>query len=866
MLGNGVWLAALLALGVLEGAAAQTPPEGLVPPSPLEMPAPAWPAAVAAERGPATALLRVTIDAAGAVSRVEVRTSSGVEALDAAAAAAARRWRFAPARTAEGPLEVATDVPVTLAPPPAASAPAASTPATSTPAAPPPPAAAEAAVPPGPHDGAHGESPWQAPGEGAAAAGGEGGQPADEAPGRTTVVRGTAEPVVAGDFHIALGALAEVPRGSATDLLLLAPGVMLANHGGEGHADMVYLRGFDAGEGKDVEFSVQGVPLNDVSSAHGHGYADTYFLIPELVQGLRVTEGPYDPSQGDFAVAGSAEYQLGLSRRGLRVSAELGSFASRRLSAVWGPEGTPEATFVGLLVRQGEGFGPNRAFANAGVMGQTELALGESTRVRLFGAAYGARFATAGVVRETDVVASRLPCAGDADAQFFCTPDENQGGGVQRQLASLEVLTRLKAGGRLTTQAFFVSRQMRTRENFTGYLLDAPPEDGEQRGDNTEGAYGGQTLGLKGRFVPGVRWGEAGRPLELGYVARFDTVDTRMRRLRARGGAPYATLFDNAVRTTQLGAYATAAGSPLPRLTLRGGVRLDAFLFGVEDRARPAEDRQGARLPSEAVEAYGFALSPRLSADVALLPGLSWLTGAGLGARSSDAAALSDAELAPFARVGSAETGLRWVRQAAEASGLSLEARAGGFAARVDRDLLFDEEAGRNQPVGASHRAGVFGSLRVGAGRLLDVQGSASSTRAWQPEGGSPLSGPALPYVPQLLGRLDAVVRPPLPFLPPGATLSVALGATGIGPKPLPLGRSSEPIGLVDVALRGSWGGWEAGLAVENALDARWREAEFNYVSNFRGPDVPPSLLATRHFSAGAPRTLRLSLAAHFGL
>ena len=58
----------------------------------------------------------------------------------------------------------------------------------------------------------------------------------------------------------------------------------------------------------------------------------------------------------------------------------------------------------------------------------------------------------------------------------------------------------------------------------------------------------------------------------------------------------------------------------------------------------------------------------------------------------------------------------------------------------------------------------------------------------------------------------------------------------------------------------------ELGVSVENLLDARWREAEFNYVSNFRGPDAPASLLATRHFSAGAPRMALVTFTLHLDL
>ncbi len=72
---------------------------------------------------------------------------------------------------------------------------------------------------------------------------------------------------------------------SATELLQLAPGIYLSSEGGEGHAERIYLRGFDAREGQDIELSVGGVPINESGNFHGNGFADTGFIIPELVTG-----------------------------------------------------------------------------------------------------------------------------------------------------------------------------------------------------------------------------------------------------------------------------------------------------------------------------------------------------------------------------------------------------------------------------------------------------------------------------------------------------------------------------------------------------------------------------------------------------
>src|SRR5207248_990947 len=112
----------------------------------------------------------------------------------------------------------------------------------------------------------------------------------------------------ASDYHIHIGFLSLIPRKNASDFLKLAPGILLTNEGGEGHAEQVFLRGFDAREGQDVEFSVGGVPINDSGNLHGNSYADANFIIPELVDSLRVLDGPLHPPQANYAVPGSAKY------------------------------------------------------------------------------------------------------------------------------------------------------------------------------------------------------------------------------------------------------------------------------------------------------------------------------------------------------------------------------------------------------------------------------------------------------------------------------------------------------------------------------------------------------------------------------
>jgi outer membrane cobalamin receptor len=85
------------------------------------------------------------------------------------------------------------------------------------------------------------------------------------------------------------------PRETSQELLRLAPGLVIAQHAGGGKAEQIFLRGFDADHGTDVGISVDGTPVNLVSHAHGQGYADLHFLMPEVVEIGDVRKGPTMP-------------------------------------------------------------------------------------------------------------------------------------------------------------------------------------------------------------------------------------------------------------------------------------------------------------------------------------------------------------------------------------------------------------------------------------------------------------------------------------------------------------------------------------------------------------------------------------------
>src|SRR5579859_7404580 len=88
-------------------------------------------------------------------------------------------------------------------------------------------------------------------------------------------------------------------------LLETAPGVIATSHSGEGKANQYLLRGYNLDHGTDLETYVDGMPINQPTHAHGQGYTDLNFMIPELADAMTYTKGPYYTDVGDWGAVGS---------------------------------------------------------------------------------------------------------------------------------------------------------------------------------------------------------------------------------------------------------------------------------------------------------------------------------------------------------------------------------------------------------------------------------------------------------------------------------------------------------------------------------------------------------------------------------
>jgi len=88
------------------------------------------------------------------------------------------------------------------------------------------------------------------------------------------------------------------PAYRVGETLEVVPGLIVTQHSGEGKANQYFLRGFNLDHGTDIDISLDDMPVNMRTHAHGQGYADLNFMIPELISTLQYSKGPLFPGSG----------------------------------------------------------------------------------------------------------------------------------------------------------------------------------------------------------------------------------------------------------------------------------------------------------------------------------------------------------------------------------------------------------------------------------------------------------------------------------------------------------------------------------------------------------------------------------------
>ncbi len=309
-----------------------------------------------------------------------------------------------------------------------------------------------------------------------------------------------------------------LPVRSAQDLLRLVPGLFIAQHQGGGKAEQIFLRGFDADHGTDVNISFDGMPVNMVSHAHGQGYADMHFIIPETVSGYEFGKGAYYTDKGDFTTAGYVTYNSFnvLDHNTLKV--EGGEFSHARVVAMMNLLSDKALDKGRSAWLAGEGLyfdGPfhyGMHFNRGNLFGKFITPLNESNKLTLEASTFSSGWRSSGELPNRAIVEGYVK-------DRFGVIDSAQGGNTTRTNAMMRLQTNLNDRLTLENQVYYTHYFLNLVSNFTFYY-SYPAEGDEFRQHESRNLYG-----YNGKLLQKNYLSNATLTSSAGWGIRSDNID-----------------------------------------------------------------------------------------------------------------------------------------------------------------------------------------------------------------------------------------------------------------------------------------------------------------------------------------------------
>jgi outer membrane receptor protein involved in Fe transport len=650
------------------------------------------------------------------------------------------------------------------------------------------------------------------------------------------------------------------PRATPQDILRVVPGLVIAQHQGGGKADQLFLRGFDADHGTDVALSIDGIPINLPSHAHGQGYADLNFLIPEAIDRVDVLKGPYFVEVGDFATAGAVSLRTRRAFAENMVEATYGSFQTWRALGVGTTGVTSSPTWMAADVAGTQGpFQTGEDLRRYNLFLKSSLQLSSSTRLSILGSAYGSSWRASGQI---PLRFTELPEPDPAHLDRFGSIDPTEGGQTQRQMLALTVDARPSDFDELSFTAYLVHYRLTLFNDFTFQQYDLANFDEIEQDDAR--VY----TGLNATYRRRIELGTIRTVTTLGAQARMDSISVGLWHVKQRvrlptcapigtPDAPSLNPCDSAdVVQSNLAAFLQEDVRFAPWFRMLVGVRGDLFEWNVTDtRPEPPTGGQGTAVVQRGI------VNPKLQAILTPTTGWDVYLDGGGGFHSNDARAVAkDRGSGALPRAWGGEIGTR----------LSLLDRRLDLATalwfiHLQSELVFDADIGSTEPSGPTDRYGVDleARFRILPWMWADLDLTLAHAEYTQDAG----NGNAVALAPTFTGQAGLSVLHP-------AGWRGRLGARWVGSRPAtqnPNGLQAEGYFIVDLSVAYRWRFLEVGLVVENVLNSSWREGQFANTSYVAGRDNPANDprngghgVEDIVFTPGNPISVRGTLAVYF--
>ncbi len=621
------------------------------------------------------------------------------------------------------------------------------------------------------------------------------------------------------------------PLSNSQEILRMVPGLFIGQHAGGGKAEQIFLRGFDIDHGTDIQLAVDGMPVNMVSHAHGQGYADLHFVIPELVENVDFKKGVYHADKGNFATAGWVNFHTKNTLETNLVKVEGGQFKTLR--------GLVAVNLLGEKARQKEQFAYAAAeynfsdsyfdspqnFKRLNLFAKYNGRLSPTTYLKLTGSHFASDWRHSGQIPDRSVA--------DGSVSFFGAIDDTEGGITSRSNVNLEFLTNTRNGGFLKNQFFYTNYNFELYSNFTFFLVDSVNGDQikQKEARNLFGYNGSYSLpvnflGKKMTTTAGIQYRQdLTKDTELSYTLNREKVITPLK------------LGD--ISEANLGVYLDGNLSLSNRWTLNLGVRYDYFQNQYLDKLD--NNTKGT--------ASAGSIFPKINLYYTPNPQFQFYLNTGRGFHSNDSRVVvpqNGREILPAAY--GSDLGITWKPTP------RLVLNSALWYLWLDQEFVYVGDAGVVEPSGKTRRMGFDVSARYQLTPQLFADFDANLT---QPRAlGTPKGENFLPLAPVFtsVGGLSLYNK---------TGFNGSLRYRFMGNRPANEDNSVVAKGyfVTDLQLNYTKKRYSLGISVYNLFNTQWKETQFNTESRLKNE---AEAVEEIHFTAGSPFFARGSLSVFF--
>jgi len=614
------------------------------------------------------------------------------------------------------------------------------------------------------------------------------------------------------------------------EVLEYVPGVIITQHSGDGKANQYFLRGFNLDHGTDFLTTIDHMPVNLPTHAHGQGYSDINFLLPELVSRVEYKKGPYFADEGDFSSAGAADIvyytkvpkgiaSLGLGSNGYRRAMAANSFDAGAGHLLYGFE---------LFHNDGPWINPEDYRKLNGVLRFSQGTNADGYTLSLMG--YSGKW------NATDQIPQRA--VDDQAISRFGAIDPTDGGRTSRYSVSLDRHKTLENGAVFHMDVYAIEYRLNLFSNFT-YFLDHPFPVGDQ----FEQADSRTVVGLTPRWVFNENWGARQITHKLGVDARRDDIDVALYDTTGRDRSNPPVRSDKVVQTG-IGFYYENALQWTDKFRSIAGLREDFYNARVNNELGGNSGTTSAHIAS-----------PKLSFIFGPFDKTEYFLNYGQGFHSNDARGTTiPGGTNALVKTRGEEIGLRTEAVKHLQSSLSL------WRLALDSELVFRGDTGTTEASRASLRRGIEWSNRYVPQDWLIVDLDLSASRAQFTD-----SDPKGSYIPGAIDRvasLGVTVKDMGPW-------SGTVHARYFGPRPLIEDNSQRSRSSTILSARASYKAdakTSVNFDVFNLFNRKSNDIEYYYASRLNNPAQPEPASGVNdiHFHPAEPRTARLALVTRY--